>query len=204
MPQHERATYITRTPSGGPICRQNGLPMSGPLSPTTRIPSTAASSRRIADRFFTPDPALGFPPGAPAGMAATMSTHAVVHTIAFFVAFISLVAAMFVFVHRFLALGHRGWAAYCAITGLLPFPLIALSEAAGGPGVDPFLMAVITSAWVVALPARLSECGTRWWGVSPPDSAPFPGRSGATRCYGWDCRLQSRPQSPGLPRLFAP
>jgi hypothetical protein len=56
-------------------------------------------------------------------MAATMSWRAVVHTIAFFVAFISLVAAILVFVSRFLALGHRGWAAYCAATGLLPLPV---------------------------------------------------------------------------------
>ena len=36
MPQHGRATYITPTPLGGPICRQNGLPMSGPLYPGRR------------------------------------------------------------------------------------------------------------------------------------------------------------------------
>jgi len=105
--------------------------------------------------LFTPDPALGFPPGAPAGMATVMSWHAVLHTVAFFVAFISLVASIFVFVRRFAGLGRRGWAAYCAATGVAPFPLIALSLAAGGSGVILFVMGVITSAWVAALPAKL-------------------------------------------------
>jgi hypothetical membrane protein len=111
----------------------------------------------FAAGLFTPDPALGFPPGAPAGMAATMSWHAVLHTIAFFVAFVSLVASTFVFTRRFSALGRRGWAVYCAATGVVPFPLIALSLAANGSGVVLFVMGVITSAWVAALPARLAS-----------------------------------------------
>ncbi|MBO0686814.1 MAG: DUF998 domain-containing protein [Candidatus Dormibacteraeota bacterium] len=105
--------------------------------------------------FFTPDPALGFPPGAPAGMATSMSWHALVHNAAFFEAFISLVAAIFVFARRFAVLGNRRWALYSAITGVAPFPLIALAEIAGGSGVILFLMGVITSAWVAAMPARL-------------------------------------------------
>jgi hypothetical membrane protein len=106
--------------------------------------------------LFTPDPALGFPPGAPAGMAATMSGHALLHTIAFFVAFISLVAAVFAFARRFAGARDRHWTLYCLATGVLPFPLIALSEALGGNGVVLFAMGVITSAWVAALPLRLA------------------------------------------------
>jgi hypothetical membrane protein len=105
--------------------------------------------------IFTPDPALGFPAGAPAGSPGTYSGHAIVHTLAFFVAFISLIAACLVFARRFAGAGRRGWAAYCTASALLPVPLIALSMAMGGSGVPLILMGAITSAWVVALPARL-------------------------------------------------
>jgi hypothetical membrane protein len=106
--------------------------------------------------LFTPDPALGFPAGAPAGMAPAMSGHAILHTIAFFVAFISLVAATFVFARRFAGLRDRRWLACCLATGVVPFPLIALSLALGGNGVVLFAMGAITSAWVTALPVRLT------------------------------------------------
>ena len=105
--------------------------------------------------LFTPDPALGFPSGAAAGMAPAMSGHAILHTAAFFVAFISLVAATFVFARGFAGLRDRRWLACCLATGVVPFPLIALSLALGGNGVVLFAMGVITSAWVAALPARL-------------------------------------------------
>ena len=108
----------------------------------------------IAAGIFHPDPSLGFPPGAPTGMPAA-SWHAVLHTVAFNVAFLSLIAACFVMARRFLAAGQRGWAAYGAATGVVPFLLIALSAVQGGSGVPLFAMGVITSAWVAALPARL-------------------------------------------------
>ena len=44
---------------------------------------------------------------------------------------------------------------YSAATGLAPVPFIALSLALGGSGVPLFVMGVITSAWVAALPMRL-------------------------------------------------
>jgi hypothetical membrane protein len=105
--------------------------------------------------IFTPDPALGFPAGAPAGNPTTYSGHAMVHTVAFFVAFISLIAACLVLARRFAGSGRRGWAAYCVATALLPIPLIAASMAMGGSGVPLIVMGAITSAWVAVLPARL-------------------------------------------------
>jgi uncharacterized protein DUF998 len=105
--------------------------------------------------IFRPDPALGFPPGAPSDMPAVMSSPALVHTVGFFVSFFSLIAATFAFARRFKELGWHGWAAYCACTGLVPLPFIALSLALGGSGVPLFVMGVITSAWVAVLPARL-------------------------------------------------
>lgn len=107
----------------------------------------------LAAGVFHPDPALGFPPGAPAGTA-PLSWHGALHAVAFNLAFISLIAACFVFARRFLATGQRAWAACCVATGVVPLLLIALSSAQGGSGVPLFAMGVITSAWVAALPAR--------------------------------------------------
>src|SRR5579859_1064461 len=105
--------------------------------------------------LFTPDPAIGFPPGAPTEMPADMSPHALLHTLGFMVSFASLIVACFVFARRFNGLGWRGWAVYSATTGLAPVPFIALSLALGGSGVPLFVMGIITSAWVAALPLRL-------------------------------------------------
>jgi hypothetical membrane protein len=104
---------------------------------------------------FTPDPALGFPTGAPAGNPTAYTWHAMLHTIAFFVAFISLIAACLVLARRFAGTGRRGWAVYCAASAVLPVPLIATSMALGGSGVPLIVMGAITSAWVAALPARV-------------------------------------------------
>ena len=105
--------------------------------------------------LFTPDPALGFPPGAPSEMPADMSLHAMLHTLGFMVSFASLIVACFVFARRFNGLGQRAWTVYSAATGLAPLPFIALSLALGGSGVPLFVMGIITSAWVAALPLRL-------------------------------------------------
>jgi hypothetical membrane protein len=105
--------------------------------------------------LFTPDPALGFPAGAPAGNPTNYTWHAMVHTVAFFVAFISLIAACLVLARRFSGAGRRAWAAYCVASALLPIPLIALSMAMGGSGVPLIVMGAITSGWVAVLPVRL-------------------------------------------------
>jgi hypothetical protein len=47
-------------------------------------------------RVISTDPAVGFPPGAPAGLPETLSWHAILLGVAFFVAFASLLAACLV------------------------------------------------------------------------------------------------------------
>ena len=105
--------------------------------------------------IFPPGPALGFPPGAPSEAPSDMSPHALVHTAAFFVSFISLIAACYVFARIFGRSGSHRWARYSAATGFVPLPFIALSLALGGSGVPLFIMGVLTSAWVAAVPLRL-------------------------------------------------
>ncbi len=74
-----------------------------------------------------PDPSFGFPPGAPAGMPSVMSLHADVHATAFFVSFIAIIASCFLFASRFTSQKHRGWAAYCVVSGVLAPILIAMT-----------------------------------------------------------------------------
>jgi len=50
---------------------------------------------------------------------------------------------------------HSRWVACCLVAGVAPFPLIALSLALDGNGVVLFVMGMITSAWVAAVPVRL-------------------------------------------------
>ena len=105
--------------------------------------------------IFPPDAGLSFPPGAPPDVPADMTPHALVHTIGFFISFLSLIAACFAYARVFSRLRWHGWARYSIATGLAPLPFIALSLALGGSGVPLFIMGVITSAWVAAVPLRL-------------------------------------------------
>lgn len=108
----------------------------------------------IVGGIFTPDPSFGYPAGAPVGNAAQTSWHAAVHMLAFNAAFVSLVAATFVFVRRFVGRRQWGWALAGTIVGVAPFPLILVGAATGSSAVLLVLL-VITSGWITALAARL-------------------------------------------------
>ncbi len=85
-----------------------------------------------------------------------MSGNALVHTIAFFAAFLSLIVASFVFVRMFVTLGQRGWASYCAATGVISPVLIVLGSA--NPSMVGVIIAVagaIAFGWVSVMAARL-------------------------------------------------
>jgi len=79
----------------------------------------------VAGGVFVPDPALGFPAGAPEGIPDDLSWHAVLHAVAPPVAFLSLILTCFVFVRRFVGLRRRGWAAYSGATGMIALVLSA-------------------------------------------------------------------------------
>jgi hypothetical protein len=105
---------------------------------------------------FRIDPALGYPPGAPAGGSTALSWHAILHFLAFFVAFVGLIAACFVFARRYAGLGQRWWAAYCVGTGVVATALIVLGMAnVFAPSVAFAVMGLVTSGWIAAIAVQL-------------------------------------------------
>ena len=105
---------------------------------------------------FSTDPAMGFPPGAPAGLPQTLSWHAILHGVAFFVAFASLVAACSVFARRFAHLRRWPWTGYSALSGIAAPALVALGVATPSRAGVPFLLAAtVAFAWLTGLAIEL-------------------------------------------------
>lgn len=110
----------------------------------------------IVAGIFPPDPAFGFPPGAPAGPATTMSGHASLHALGFFISMISAIANCFVFVRRFGSVGQRGWLIYSIVSGVSVPILIALTNLfMSWAGVIVALAGAVAFAWVTAASTRL-------------------------------------------------
>jgi hypothetical protein len=112
----------------------------------------------IAAGAFVADPALGFPAGTPDGPPATVSWHGIAHFAAGGVGFLCLIAACLVLARRFGTDGHRRWAAFSALTGVVY--LVAFAGIASGqqrPGLNvAFTVAVVLGwVWLSALCARL-------------------------------------------------
>ncbi len=122
--------------------------------------------------IFRPDPAFGFPPGAPLGPAITMSGSAIGHAIGFFVSMLSAIIGSFVFAGRFAATRNPGWEAYCVASGIaVPVLIVVSMLATGWAGLIVALAGAVAFAWATATSARLrSELvrqaapGTREWG----------------------------------------
>jgi Protein of unknown function (DUF998) len=108
----------------------------------------------IAGGAFVADPGLGFPPGTPDGIPDHFSWHGLLHAFAPPLASLSLIAACFVLVRRFVGLRQRGWATYCAITGVACLALAVWPD----PQTVSIRLAVlilISWAWVSALAVSL-------------------------------------------------
>jgi hypothetical protein len=103
----------------------------------------------IAGGVFVPDPALGFPPGAPEGIPSQLSSHALLHAFAPPLAFLALVVACLVFARRFTGEGSRGWAACSVATAVVAFALAAPATSVG-----LFVGVIIGWLWVTALAWR--------------------------------------------------
>jgi hypothetical protein len=108
----------------------------------------------IMGGVFVADPGAGFPPGAPAGAPEQLSWHGMLHAIAPPLAFLSLIVACFVFARRFAARGQRGWAAYCAATGVALLGILAWPNP-DTVSVQLAVAVVLGFAWVSVLAARL-------------------------------------------------
>ncbi|BCJ31571.1 DUF998 domain-containing protein [Actinocatenispora sera] len=107
---------------------------------------------------FVADPANGFPAGTPAGPATAISWHGLLHLAAGGLGFLCLIAACLVFARRSLRLGHRGWALYSTLSGvlfLLSFAGIT-SGSSSAPVVLGFTAGVLIAwAWLAAVSVQL-------------------------------------------------
>jgi len=110
----------------------------------------------IVAGVFPPDPAFGFPPGAPAGPTMPMSGHASLHALGFFISMISLIVNCFVFARRFGSVNQRGWLIYSVVSGVATVLFIALSILVmSWAGLIVALAGAAAFGWVTATAARL-------------------------------------------------
>ena len=110
----------------------------------------------IVAGIFPPDPAFGFPSGAPPGPAMPMSGHATLHAIGFFISMLSMIIDSFVFARRFRALRQRSWVIYCIASGVTVPVLIALSIVmVSWAGVIVAFAGAVAFGWVSVLAVRL-------------------------------------------------
>jgi hypothetical protein len=112
----------------------------------------------IGAGIFVADPALGFPPGAPAGPPTRVTQHGILHFVSGGVGFFGLIAGCLVFGWRFAALKQTGWAAYSIATGLL-FGAAFFGIASGSKQpwiIIAFTLAIVLAwSWLAAVSARL-------------------------------------------------
>ena len=105
--------------------------------------------------LFPPDPAMGFPAGAPAGYPEQLSTSSLIHAFAPPLAFLALVAACLVLARRFATEGHRGAAVVSLVVAvacfLLPVPV--------GPmlSVRLFVAATLGFGWLTSFALYLRQ-----------------------------------------------
>ncbi|MGC4835175.1 DUF998 domain-containing protein [Micromonospora vinacea] len=111
----------------------------------------------VGGGIFVPDPALGWPPGAPAGLPEQASTGSILHTVCGAAAFLSLIAAGLLLARRFTAQGDRTWALYSATSAAVAFVLTALPWSEGSASIRFAVGAVLISGWLVALSWRTRD-----------------------------------------------
>ncbi|WP_327040898.1 DUF998 domain-containing protein [Micromonospora ureilytica] len=111
----------------------------------------------VGGGIFVPDPALGWPPGAPAGLPEQASTGSILHTVCGAAAFLSLIAAGLLLARRFAGQGDRNWALYSATSGAVAFVLTALPWSEGSASIRFAVGAVLISGWLVALSWRARD-----------------------------------------------
>ncbi|MFF0155715.1 DUF998 domain-containing protein [Micromonospora sp. NPDC005203] len=111
----------------------------------------------VGGGFFVPDPALGWPPGAPSGLPEQTSTGSILHTVCGAAAFLSLIGAGLLIARRFAGQGHRGWALSSAASGVVAFVLTALPWSEESASLRFAVGAVLISGWLVAVSVRVRD-----------------------------------------------
>lgn len=107
---------------------------------------------------FRADPAFGFPPGTPSGFPTTVTWQGGLHLVVATVAFLSLIAACFVFSRRFARRGQRLWAATSTAVGVLLLLAVAANGAMAGQAVANVgftAAALVAFGWASAVAASL-------------------------------------------------
>jgi hypothetical protein len=103
---------------------------------------------------FTPDPSLGFPPGAPEGTPDELSARAMLHGVGFAVAIGGLTFACLVFARRELAGGDRRWAAYSVVSAAAAL-VLAMWPGEDGASIRYFVATIVAFTWTTAVALRL-------------------------------------------------
>lgn len=103
---------------------------------------------------FVTDPALGYPPGAPAGIPRESSWHGAIHDSSALLIFVGLPAAAFVMARRFQSEGGW-WTTYCWLTGIGTLVFFGLMFVLPDvTGLVQRVAIVIPFAWVALLSWR--------------------------------------------------
>ncbi|MEV8638984.1 DUF998 domain-containing protein [Streptosporangium sp. NPDC051023] len=106
----------------------------------------------VGGGFFRPDPALGWPAGAPAGLPDHLSTGSAMHTVFGAMAFMSLIVAGLVFARR---PASRAWTVHSVTSSLATFVLTVPPWSQDSASLRFAAGAVLISSWLATLSLRL-------------------------------------------------
>lgn len=103
----------------------------------------------IGAGIFVADPALGFPVGTPEENAGHPSLSGLLHLASGSVGFICLIAACFVFAHRFFNQKQKTWAHYSVGTGILfSAAFIGIASGTVHPAINVAFTGAVVLGWI--------------------------------------------------------
>jgi hypothetical protein len=111
-----------------------------------------------AAAIFHPDPSDGFPPGTSLHASAVSNWHGVLHMVCGSAAFLSLIAACFVFGRHFSRAGDSRWATFSRAAGILFALALAMS---GGHDGSVILFIGVSIGWLTVTASMLHVVRTQ-------------------------------------------